>query len=85
MNKFDKFYESIIGQMAYKDAILRDVQIADTYIWLSKSGKTFTVKTGKGTTINRTNMKIVYSSKSEDSARNYFHKLRSKIMSKVDK
>jgi len=85
MNNFNKVYESIIADMAPQDSILRDVQVGDVYIWLTKGGNTFKVKKGQGTTINRAIFKTVFSSKDEESARNYFHKERSKAIDQVDK
>lgn len=80
MNKFNKLYESLIAQQAPKDSVLRDVQIANTYIWLVKSGNTYKVKKGSGDDINRTTMKTLKSFKDENSARDYYHKIRKEVM-----
>jgi anion-transporting ArsA/GET3 family ATPase len=83
--KYDDIYESIIGDMAPYNSILRDTQIGDVYIWLVKSGKTYTVKKGRGISINKTTMKTVFTTKNEESARKFFYKVRSKVMDKLGK
>jgi len=84
-SKFNKIYESILGQASYKDAVLKDVQIADNYIKLTKRGNTFNVKTGKGGNILKVKFKTIYTSKSEDAASEYFYKARRKIFNKLGK
>ena len=81
--KFDQVYESLIGQVAYKDAILKDVQIGDVYIMLKKSGNSFKVDVGKGGTIVKAKFRTVFTTTSEEAARNRFYKERNKEIEKV--
>lgn len=83
MGKFLKIYESIIGDTAYHNAVLKDVQIGDVYIKLVKDTMGFYVEKGKGPTPNKVKFKKVFSTKSEERGRKYFEKLRTKVIDKL--
>ena len=76
-------YESIIGDQSAHDAVLKDVQIGDTYIKLVKDTLSFSVKMGSAPIPTKVKYKQVFNSKHEDRARKYFEKLKNKIIAKM--